>query len=694
MANDPICGMYVDEKTELTSDKEDRKYYFCSTSCKIQFDKPEKEMKTIKIALMISWPIAIFILLTTYVLPQIQYETYLLLILASIVQFYPGRRFYAGVMDAIKNRSSNMDTLIAIGTSAAWAYSAFVVLFPKALPFHALYFDTSTLIIALILSGTYMQRLVEAKASDSVEKLMALQPKTAHLIKGNSTKDIPIEKIIEGDLILVKPGETIPTDSIIVDGVSSVDESMISGESIPLTKKKGDKVTGGTINSTSVLKIKAEKVGKNTTLAQIIDVVRDATSSRVPIQQLVDKVSSYFVPVVIIIAIVSALLWFFVGHAIASYALLVFVSILIIACPCALGIATPAALLVSSGISAKKGILIKNGEALERSNKVDTVVLDKTGTLTVGKPKVTDIQTFDKNPDTEKEILLRAAEAEISSEHVIGKAIVEEAVKYGLKPKFPESFDYTQGSGISAVIDNKKITIGNRDLFKKDERDKIDKLEGNITKLENEGKTVMIVSIDSRITGIIAVSDVIRESSKGTIKEFEKIKVNVWMVTGDNERTARYIANKLGIKNVIANAKPKMKLEIVEKLQKEGRVVAMVGDGINDAPALAKADIGIAIGAGTDIAKETGSIVLIKNDIHDVVTAIKIGRMTMRKIRQNLIWAFGYNTILIPIAAGALVPLFGMSVYNVLPMAAAGAMALSSVTVVSNSLLLNRNKNI
>lgn len=692
MANDPVCGMYVDEKTELTSEKEDRKYYFCSTSCKIQFDKPEKEMKTIKIALMISWPIAIFILLTTYVFPNIiEYESYLLLVLASIVQFYPGRRFYAGVVDAIKNRSSNMDTLIAIGTSAAWGYSAFVVLFPKVLPVHALYFDTSTLIIALILTGTYMQRLVEAKASSSVEKLMALQPKIAHIIKNGKAIDIPIEKIVKGDIILVKPGETVPTDSTIVDGDSSVDESMISGESLPISKKIGDSVTGGTINSTGVLKIRAEKVGKDTTLAQIINVVKDATSSRVPIQKLVDKVSSYFVPTVILIAIVSALLWFFVGHVIATYALLVFVSILIIACPCALGIATPAALMVSSGLSAKKGILIKNGEALERSNKVNTVILDKTGTLTIGKPKVTDIQTFDKNPNTMNELLLHAADAEMNSEHVIGKAIVEKAIKDGLEPKFPKSFEYTQGSGISAIVDNKKVIIGNRDLFKKEE---IDNLEESITKLENEGKTVMIVSIDKSIKGIIAVADVIRESSKGTIKEFEKIGVDVWMVTGDNERTAKYIADKLGIHNIIANAKPKMKLEAVEKLQKEGRVVAMVGDGVNDAPALAKADIGIAIGAGTDIAKETGSIVLVKNDIHDVVTAIKIGRLTMKKIKQNLIWAFGYNIILIPIAAGALVPIFGIGVYDILPMAAAGAMALSSVTVVSNSLLLSRNKNI
>jgi len=695
MANDPVCGMYVDEKSGLISEKDERKYYFCSKSCKVQFDRPEKEMKIIRIALMISWPISIFILLATYVFPHITYEPYLLLALASIVQFYPGRRFYAGVLDAIKNRSSNMDTLIAIGTSAAWAYSAFVVLFPNILPIHALYFDTSTLIIALILTGTYMQRLVEIKASSSVEKLMALQPKIAHLIKNdNTTEDIPIAKINKGDIILVKPGETIPTDSIIIDGDSSVDESMISGESIPITKKINDSVTGGTINSTGVLKIKAVKVGKDTTLAQIIEVVRDATSSKVPIQKLVNKVSSYFVPVVILVAIVSGLLWFFVGQVIATYALLVFVSVLIIACPCALGIATPAALMVSSGISAKRGILIKSGEALERSNKIDTVILDKTGTLTVGKPEVTDILVFDNNKETKKELLLSAAEAEMNSEHVIGKAIVNEAIRHELKPKFPKTFKYTQGSGVSASINNKNIIIGNRDLFKKSEIDKIKDLENSIIKLENEGKTVMIVSINNKIKGIIAVADVIRETSKGTIEEFNKINVEVWMVTGDNERTAKYIANKLNIKNIIAGAKPKMKLEAVEKLQKEGKVVAMVGDGINDAPALAKADVGIAIGAGTDIAKETGSIVLIRNDIHDVVTAIKIGRITMKKIKQNLIWAFGYNIILIPIAAGILVPIFGIGMYNVLPMAAAGAMALSSITVVSNSLLLSKNKSI
>ena len=687
MAYDPVCGMYVDERTTLTDLKDGRKYYFCSTKCRLQFEKPEKELHELKLALVVAWPLAIIVALITYLFPRVSFAGYAMLALATIVQFYSGLRFYAGTFDAIKNRSSNMDTLIAIGTTAAWGYSSFLVLFPQAFPASGLYFDTSTIIIALILTGTYMQRLAESRAAIAIEGLVKLQPKVAHLVKKNAITDVPIEDIKVGDMILVKPGERIPVDGVVAEGRSSVDESMITGESMPVSKKTDDKVIGGTINSSGSLRIKAQKVGSDSTLSQIIKIVKDAASSRVPIQRLVDTISSYFVPAVIAIAFASGLLWYFVWHVSASYAILAFVSVLIIACPCALGIATPAALMVSSGVSARNGILVKNGEALELASKIDTIVLDKTGTLTKGKPEVTDILPF--GGFKQSEVLCNASIAERNSEHVIGKAIVSAAEKRGIKPEFPRSFSYKEGSGITATSKKgTRITIGNRDLFKKLPEDVESRMQG----LENDGKTALIVGLNGKIAGIIAIADVLKEDSKAAIGSFNRNEIEVWMITGDNQRTASAMAKKLSIKNIIAEAKPKTKLKEIEKLQGEGKVVAMVGDGVNDAPALARADVGIAIGAGTDVAIETGGIILVKNKVLDVVKAIEISRATMKKIRQNLFWAFGYNTILIPVAAGALVPMFGIGIYGTLPILAAFAMAFSSVTVVANSLLLSKTK--
>lgn len=683
MANDPICGMYVDEHTHITSYRDDRKYYFCSNSCKVQFEKPERELKILKFAILLSWPIAIFIVLLEYVI-AIPFSLYIMLALASIVQFYPGLRFYAGVAEAIKNKSANMDTLIAIGTSAAWGYSAFVVFFPNVFPASNVYFDTSTIIIALILTGTYLQRISEMHASSAIEKLVGLRPKIAHKIQDGQVIDIPIEKIKVGDIMVVKPGEKIPTDSIITEGESSIDESMISGESMPVAKKSGDKVIGGTINSTGSIKIKAQNVGNDTTLSQIISIVRDAASSRVPIQRLVDVISSYFVPAVIGIAVFSAIAWFFIGNVAAPYAILVFVSVLIIACPCALGIATPAALLVSSGVSARNGILVKNGEALEELSKVNTIVLDKTGTLTKGAPAVIEIiPLYGYNIE---EVLTNAAIAELNSEHVLAKAIVSKAKAEGINAEFPEKFRYLQGSGVAAVTKKGvKITVGNRDMF-----DKTEEAEKILSASEKRGNTSLIVGVDKKPIGIIALADVIKEDSKNAVEGLKNRGIEVWMVTGDGDVVASAIAKQLGIVNFVSEAKPGTKLEIIEKFQSQGKVVAMVGDGINDAPALAKADVGIAIGAGIDVAIETGSIILVKNKISDVLKAMDISKKTMEKIKQNLFWAFGYNGFLIPIAAGAVVPIFGIGIYNVLPMIAALAMAMSSVSVVSNSLLLGR----
>ncbi len=687
MATDPICGMPVDESgSKLRSERNGRKYYFCSKSCKLQFEKPEREMLFLKTALLVSWPLTIIVAILTYVLHP-GYGNYIMFALASIVQFYAGRRFYAGAIDAIKSRSANMDMLIAIGTTAAWAYSTAVTLMPTAFLTGGVYFDTSTVIISLILTGTYMQRLAESRASDAISALMALQPKTAHVLNGNRVYDKPIEEIRKGELLLVKPGERIPTDSIVLEGTGSVDESVITGESMPITKRAGDKVIGGTINTASSLRIRAVKIGEDTVLSQIIKVVQDAASSKVPIQKLADRISAYFVPVVVLIGILSASGWYLIGGVGPNTAILIFVSVLIIACPCALGIATPAALLVSSGKAARNGILVKSGESLQIASRVNVVVLDKTGTLTKGKPEVTDV--IPVSGYSKREVLKYAAVAEMNSEHVLGRAIIGKAESGKIKIGFPEKFNYRQGSGIIAIDkDGKRIVIGNRGLFDKEQLSKVEKA---MERLELQGKTVLIVGIGKQVSGIIALADVLKGDSKRAINAFKNSGREVWLITGDNERVANAVAKQLGIENVMAQAKPIDKMEKIKELQSNGKIVAMIGDGVNDAPALTKADLGIAIGAGTDVAIQAGGIILIRNNIYDAFIALELGKRTMSKIRQNLFWAFGYNIVLIPIAAGLLIPVFTISIYSFLPMLAALAMAFSSVTVVSNSLLLTRS---
>ena len=686
MATDPVCGMYVDEATSsLESEQGGRKYYFCSTTCKLQFEKPEREMKGLKTALAVSWPLTIVVAVLTYVL-HLGYGNYVMLVLASVVQFYAGQRFYAGIIDAVKNKSANMDTLIAIGTTAAWSYSAAVTLLPGIFPTSGIYFDTSTIIISLILTGTYMQRIAESKASNAVSALVALQPKVAHLVHGTTVTDVPVESVKINDIILVKPGEKVPTDSIVVEGISSVDESMITGESMPVTKRSGDRVVGGTICLTGSLKIKAEKVGEDTALSQIIRIVRDAASSKVPVQKLADRISSFFVPIVILIGVLSAVGWYFIEGVGITISILIFVSVLIIACPCALGIATPAALLVSSGKAAKEGILVKNGESLQTASKVNTVVLDKTGTLTKGKPEVTKIVPVSNY--SANELLEFAAMAELESEHVIGKAIINRAEESGIKPAYPKNFTYMQGSGVVVTDQNgRKISVGNMDMFGKDN---IGVLADRLNTMESNGQTVLMIGVGGHVAGFIVLEDVLKPDSKAAIAALKNSGKEVWLITGDNEGAAGSIAKQLDIANVMARTKPQGKLDKIAELQQSGKVVAMIGDGINDAPALTKADLGIAIGAGTDVALQAGGIILMRNSVYDAYAAIELGKRTMAKIRQNLIWAFGYNAVLIPIAAGALIPFFSVSVYNFLPALAALAMALSSVTVVSNSLFLSR----
>ncbi|MGI0047269.1 MAG: heavy metal translocating P-type ATPase [Nitrosotalea sp.] len=690
MAKDPVCGMYVEEKKDTITQKvEGIQYYFCSKNCLNEFLAPEKELAKLKRLVIIGAALTIPISILTYVsLLGIQLTHYILFALATPVQFWIGWRFYEGTIDAIKHRTTNMDVLIAMGTSAAWLYSSLITFVPGLFPFNEVYFDTSTIIIILIMIGRLLEQKTKAKASKAVRKLLDIQPRMAHVYKDGQEIEIPVEQVQLDNMLIVRPGEKIPVDGIVIEGRSSVDQSAITGESIPVSKDVGDEVIGATINKSGMLKIKATKVGQDTLLSQIIKLVEEAKSSRVPLQRLADRISSYFVPAVTIIAVVSALAWFFLGGIGLTFSLLAFVSVIIIACPCALGIATPAALMVGGGKAAENGILIKGGENLEIARKINAMVFDKTGTLTKGEPSVTDVVPLGEiNSD---EVLRLAAIAEKGSEHPLGQAVVKSAKEKGLAVAEPQSFEAIAGHGIRAGYGDHVILLGNRKLMT-DNGMQIT-ADDKMKDLEKDGKTATLIALDSNLIGIVALADTIKENAADAIKGLKQIGIEIIMLTGDNEKTAKAIARKLGIDNILAEVLPNQKEEMIKKLKSEGKIVAMVGDGINDAPALAAADLGIAIGSGTDVAKETGGIVLIKEDLRDVVIAVELSKKTVSKIKQNLFWAFAYNTVLIPVAAGALVPVFGANMYSYLPFIAAGAMAVSSATVVGNSLLLGKYK--
>jgi Cu+-exporting ATPase len=692
MASDPVCGMYVDEKTaELKAEVRGVTYYFCSESCMHEFLSPEKELRRLKIEVLVSALLSVPILLFTYLSPlSSQSSHYVLFVLDSPVQFIIGWRFYRGVYDGFRSRMGNMDVLIALGTSAAWAYSTAVTFAPGLLPSSGVYFDTSAIIITLILTGRYLEHVTKSRASAAVRKLVELQPTVAHRIHEDGVEvDVPVEQVQVGDLLVVRPGEKIPVDSIVVQGRSAIDESMITGESIPTEKSVGDEVMGATVNKSGLLKLRADKVGQDTALSQIVRLVEEAQAGKAPIQRLADRIASYFVPMVVAAATIAGLSWYFFGHIGFGFSVLVFVSVVVISCPCALGIATPAALLVGTSKGAQSGVLIKGGGYLELASKVDTVIFDKTGTLTFGEPSDVDVVPTD---DLSADDLLRlAASVEKGSEHPLGEAIVNAARSRSISTSDPQDFEAIPGRGVRARVDGRTVLLGNRRFIEENGGD-LSKVDSEISKLEGEGKTAMIISLDGRIGGIIAVADAVRPHAKATVDALKGLGVQVVMLTGDNSRTAAAIAEKVGIDKFLAEVLPQQKEAMIESLQKEGRVVAMVGDGINDAPALARADVGIAIGSGTDIAKETGGIVLIEDDLRNVVTALRLSRKTLSKIKQNLFWAFAYNVVLIPVAAGALVPFFGAQVYDVLPFLAAAAMAISSVTVLTNSLLLFRFK--
>ncbi|HQN75518.1 MAG TPA: heavy metal translocating P-type ATPase [Methanomassiliicoccales archaeon] len=610
--------------------------------------------------------------------------------LATPVQFIAGYQFYIGAYKALRNRTANMDTLIAVGTSAAYFYSVAVIFAPGLVAMDHVYFDSSAMIVALILFGKYLEAKAKGSTSEAIKRLMGLQAKTARVIRDGQEVEMSVDDLDVGDVMVVRPGEKIPTDGAVIDGRSSVDESIITGESLPVSKEEGSDVIGATVNGSGLLRVRATKVGKDTALAQIVKLVEDAQVAKAPIQRLADRVSAIFVPTVITIALVAFLIWYFLGvPAFASgepaftFSLTIFITVLVIACPCALGLATPTAIMVGTGKGAENGILIKGGDSLEVAGTVDTVVFDKTGTLTEGRPEVVEVLSFDASCPN---MLSMVASAEVGSEHPLGEAIVRKAKADGLEMFDIEGFEGLAGKGVKAKVKGREIVAGNRGLLEEmglplGEREK------DVASLEERGMTAVLIVIDGRLCGAIGIADVLKPTSAEAVAELKRMGIEVVMITGDNRRTAQAIAKKLGIEKVLAEVLPGDKAKEVSRLQSEGRKVAMVGDGINDAPALAQADVGMAIGSGTDVAVEAGNIVLIKDDPRDAVAAIQLSRQTMRKIRQNLFWAFGYNTAGIPVAAGVLYPFLGILLS---PIIAAGAMAFSSVSVVSNAALLKR----
>jgi len=645
----------------------------------------DKEIKHLRMLLMVSALLSAPLLLAMldmifgwgfHVLHNVWFQ----LALATPVQFIVGYRFYKHGFASIKSLSPGMDVLVAMGTSAAYFFSIYTGFF-KVYAEGArieLYFETSAILITLIMLGKYLEALAKGQTATAIKKLIGLQAKTASVIREGNQMVIPIEQVVPGDIVIVKPGEKIPVDGQITEGNSSIDESMLTGESIPTEKTVGDKVIGATLNKYGAFKFKAINVGAETMLSQIIKFVEEAQGSKAPIQKLADKVSGIFVPTVLVIALLTFIVWYLISGQ-ASVAIINAIAVLVIACPCALGLATPTAIMVGTGKGAENGILIKGGESLERAYKLNAVVLDKTGTITKGAPELTDVVLTGKMLETE--VIKLAGMAEKNSEHPLGVAILNSA-KVKLKTILdPDQFEAVPGKGVKAKVAESNILVGTRGLMELNKID-VSMLEDKIVELEKQGKTVMMFAVNNKLEALIGVADTIKDTSKAAITELEKLGLKVYMVTGDNELTAKAIAKKVGVKNVVAQVLPENKANIVKELQSQGMVVAMVGDGINDAPALAQADVGLAIGQGTDIAMESADITLVKGDLAKIATAIRLSKATMRKIKQNLFWAFIYNMVGIPFAMSGLLS----------PVIAGSAMAFSSVSVVSNSLLLRRVK--
>ncbi|MEX1008128.1 MAG: heavy metal translocating P-type ATPase [Acidimicrobiia bacterium] len=701
LAKDPVCGMVVHRATALQSEVGGRTYFFCSSGCQRTFEAPEQELKSLKrrVTIALTGVVALAILraavflglaagattLTWVPIPWLPWFTWgvWMMILVTPVQFIGGFTFYKGAYQALARRTINMDFLIALGTSVAYFYSLTVVFFPDVLPVAVgerdVYFEVSAVIIAFVLLGRYMEDILKKKSSAAVRKLMDLRPATARVVRDGQEMEVPAESVTVGECFVVRPGEKIPTDGKVIEGSSAVDEKLLTGESLPVEKHAGDDVIGGTLNEMGSLTCSATRVGAETALNQIIRLVEDAQTSTAQIQRVADRVVAYFVPAVVGIAFATAVAWLVIGNV--PTAVLAFIAVLIISCPCALGIATPAALMVGVGKGAEAGILIRGAEYLERALKLTTVVFDKTGTLTRGEPTVTDVVVFSEREPSDAqraELLSLAAAAEHFSEHPLGQAIVEDAQMRQIAVPDPTGFEAITGYGVRVAVGDREVLVGNRRLLSSRGIEPSAAVEATLVEMESMGKTAMLVVVDGALSGVIAVADTLKDEAPDAIAALRQEGVDVIVLTGDNERTARAVAGALGIERVVANVLPGDKAAEIQRLRDAGEVVAMVGDGVNDAPALATSDIGIAIGSGSDVAKETGGIVLIKDDLRDVATAIRLSRATMRKIHQNLFWALAYNSAAIPIAA--------LGLLN--PIIAAAAMALSSLSVIANSATL------
>jgi len=687
MPRDPVCGMDVDKDKAIKKKIGDRTYYFCSQSCANVYEQPEQELKAMKrrVAVTLMGVVAVAglrvlalfglvaVLMTTTLVGGLSIYSLALFVVSTPVVWIAGWSIIHGAYSSLRNRAINMDVLITAGVVAGWAFGAVNAFSPNLAGGGEGYLEIAVGILAFVLLGKYIEESIRRRSAASIRKLLELQPTIARVLKDGKEVEVPIDEVQVNDVMIVKPGEKIPTDGVVIAGYSSVDEKIITGESIPVEKNVGSEVIGATVNKAGLLRVKATKVGEETALAQIVHLVEEAQASSAPVQKFADRVVGKFVPIVFSVAAVSFAYWYIVSGFSAAF--FVLLAVLLIACPCALGIATPTAILAGVGKGAEYGILLRSGEYVEKARKLKTVVFDKTGTLTKGEPLVTDIVVY--NGYSEKDALKLAAIAEKGSEHPLAEAILKAAHQSESNIPDAESFEAVPGRGVRCTYENRRILLGNRRLMQ-DEKVPIEQLEKDLDRLEGQGKTVMILAVDNQLAGVVAAMDTAKENAVEAISKLKSMGLEVAMLTGDNERTAKAIAEQLGIDQVIANVLPWEKVNAIKKLQSEGKTVAMVGDGINDAPALAQADIGIAIGSGTDIAKETGGIVLIKDDLRDVALAVELSKKTMTKINSNLFWAFIYNIVMIPVAAiGLMNPIF-----------AAGAMAISSLTVVSNSALL------
>jgi len=690
MARDVICGMYVDEKSaEYKAERRGKTYYFCSEECYNEFLKPEVELRKTRNESIIAIAAAAVLLATEWfrLLPDSQMR-FVMFLITTPVQLGIGLVFYKGLLDAIRSRQANMDSLIAVGTSAAYIYSVVATFFPDVVAgvpseMPPVYFMDSALIIGLILFGRYLEHSVKQGASEAVTRLLELQPATATVYRDGKEEVVPTELLNVGDIVVVRPGQRIPVDGTVVSGQSSLDLSLITGESMPVDIGVGSSAVAGAVNLTGLLHLRTTKLVSESTLSDITSMVEEAILSKAPMQRLADSIAARFVPAVVVIALLAFTFWRFVVGMPLSFALTTSVAVLIIACPCALGLATPAALTVGVAKAAQYGILIKGGEELERASQVGVVLMDKTGTLTVGRPVVTDVVPMASIPKSET--LRIAASAEYGSEHPVAKAITAEAEREGIIPTQPSSFEALPGFGISSVVEGKRVVIGNERLMERQGVQMGRDTNETIASMEQEGKTVLVVAVEGKAVAVIAVADQVRERSKEAVSLLRSLNVKAVMLTGDNERVAKAVSDKLGIDQYVAEVQPADKSRVVEEFKGKGEVVAMAGDGINDAPALATADVGIAMGGGTDVAKETGGIVLMNDDPRGISAAIQASRLMSRKIKENLFWAFFYNVLLIPVAAGLLYPFTG---WLMSPILSAFAMATSSITVTLNSLSL------